>query len=241
MITVANKHTRAMSTLYFSHVFGLFDLDANHPIMKALKYEGIETILDIFEELESNVDNYQYEDEKGIPTYLSKGERRLLKSIFKWMFWLNRRFPNLNYGQLDLNDYDEYREKLNQQPVPSNLIPNTFPSNISSVAPSMPTFSSINNVKWDIKQYPIFNGDYSAWPKFKRGVISIAITHGLDEIFDEKYQVPNPGEPTYQLYQEKNKFVYSIWVSRINSGLAYTVIREFEDEKDGRAVYLKLL
>jgi len=64
MITVATKHIRAMSTHYFTHVFGLFDLDANHPTMKALKYEGIETILDIFEELESNVDNYQYEDKR---------------------------------------------------------------------------------------------------------------------------------------------------------------------------------
>ncbi len=49
------------------------------------------------------------------------------------------------------------------------------------------------------------------------------------------------GDPDYQVYQEKDKFVYSVWVARITSGLAYTVIREFENEKDGRGVYLKLL
>ena len=82
MITATTKHTRAMSSYYFTHVFGLFQLEQDSAIMMALANEGITTILDIFEESEVNIDEYQYDDDKGIPHYLSRGERRLLRSIY---------------------------------------------------------------------------------------------------------------------------------------------------------------
>ena len=237
MIITTSKHTRAMSAQYFTHVFGLFDLDQDHPIMRALENEGISTILDIFDESEMTIDDYQYEDE-GVTTYLTRGEKRLLRSIYKWLFWLNRQYPNLEYSKLEQVDYDEYLEQLHQQ---ANPVPSVTTSMAATTSASTQQVVLNANVKWDIKQYPTFNGDNASWPKFKRGVISIAITHGLDKIFDEKYQVPDKNDPSYQLYQEKNKFVYSIWVSRIHSGLAYTVLREFEEDRDGRGVYLKLL
>ena len=35
--------------------------------------------------------------------------------------------------------------------------------------------------------------------------------------------------------------MYSIWISRITSGLALSVLRTFEDKKDGRGAYMKFL
>ncbi|HEY9708216.1 MAG TPA: hypothetical protein V6D48_08430 [Oculatellaceae cyanobacterium] len=110
---------------------------------------------------------------------------------------------------------------------------------LSSSSNAMSTF--VTNVKLDVKQYPIFNGENTQWPKFKQGVLALASTHGLDDVFDSKYVVPDPTEPTWQLFHEKNKFVYSIWVSRINSGLALSVLREYEDKKDGRGAYFKFM
>ena len=80
------------------------------------------------------------------------------------------------------------------------------------------------NVKLDVKQYPTFNGDNASWIKFKRGVLSIASTHGLDEVFDTKTTVPAVGDPSYLPYMEKNKFVYSIWISRVTGGLAMSML-----------------
>lgn len=218
MIVIAKTHTRAQSSSYFTHVFGLFGLDKESNIMKALANEGINTIFDIYDELETNVDDYQHPNERGIPLYLSRGERRLLKSIYRWIFWLNRNYPNLDYSKLELEDYDQYRAKINHDQVN----PDPTPSNTIITSPQ--TTSLVTNIKLDIKQYPIFNGDTASWPKFKRGVLSIASTHGLDKVFDENYTVPTFGDVDYQEYQEKNKFVYSIWTSRITSGLALTVI-----------------
>ena len=97
------------------------------------------------------------------------------------------------------------------------------------------------NVKLDVKQYPVFNGDGSAWIKFKRGVLSIASTHGLDDVFDEHKTPSAIGDPDHVLFHDKNRFVYSIWMSRITAGMALSILREFEDDRDGRGAYLKFL
>ena len=68
----------------------------------------------------------------------------------------------------------------------------------------------MSNVKLDVKQYPTFNGDGAQWIKFKRGVHSIASTHGLDDVFDDTKVIPAVGELDFPLFHEKNKFVYSI-------------------------------
>lgn len=77
--------------------------------------------------------------------------------------------------------------------------------------------------------------------KFKRGVLSISSTHGLDDVFDEYKMVPVPGDHDCPLFHEKNKFVYLVWISRITSGMALSIVREFEAARDGRGTYLKFL
>ena len=59
------------------------------------------------------------------------------------------------------------------------------------------------NVKLDIKQYPTFNGEIGSWRKFKSNVLAIAATHGLEDVFDTKYKVPDPTAYAYVLFQEK--------------------------------------
>ena len=103
------------------------------------------------------------------------------------------------------------------------------------------TASFMPNVKLDVKLYPTINGDNASWTKFKRGVLSIASNHGLDEVFDTKTTVPVVGDPSYLPFNEKNKFVYSIWISRITGGLAMFILHDFEEARDDRGVYLKLL
>ena len=101
--------------------------------------------------------------------------------------------------------------------------------------------SFMNSVKCDIKQYPTFAGDFDKWPYFKRQVIALAATHGLEDVFDSKYTVPLIGDPDFQLFQSKNRFVYSVWIARISSGMALSILCDYEDEKDGRGVYFKLM
>ena len=56
----------------------------------------------------------------------------------------------------------------------------------------------------------------------------------------ETTAIPHLGDPDYLLFNEKNKFVYSMWTSRITGGLALSLLRDFEDSKDGRGTLLQV-
>ena len=93
----------------------------------------------------------------------------------------------------------------NTQGTPTTPVPLThYQSNIPTTpfsAMTLNTTSLVPNVKLDVKQYPVFHGENSQWPKFKRGVLSIASTHGLDDIFDQNTIVPLYSDPNYDKYQ----------------------------------------
>ena len=154
---------------------------------------------------------------------------------------------------LTMEDFDHFLLVRNLPdtmvtPVPA-APPLSSPLQVSiPTPPTTPTMTQhvghstfMPNVKLDVKQYPTFNGDGSAWIKFKRGVLSIASTHGLDDVFDENKAPPVAGDADYPLFNDKNRFVYSIWMSRITAGMALSILREFEDARDGRGAYLKFL
>ena len=63
------------------------------------------------------------------------------------------------------------------------------------------------NVKLDVKLYPTFSGKIEEWYKFKRGVLALAATHGLTNVFYVMYPVPayNCGDD-WILYKEQNTF-----------------------------------
>src|SRR5687767_5262272 len=108
-----------------------------------------------------------------------------------------------------------------QSPVPPSgpMIPGYNPMSYMIQTPTMSQQSAFSmNVKCDTKQYLPFSSEYAKWPKYKRDITGLAATHGLDNVFDPKYNVPNPSDPDYGLFQEKNKFVYSMFISRITGG-----------------------
>ena len=99
-----------------------------------------------------------------------------------------------------------------------------------------------SSVKLDVKLYPTFDGSLGGWLKFKRGVLALASTHGLDDVFNKNFQVPAQDKGhDWDLYAAKNKFVYSMWTSRVFGSYPLTIIRSFEQKKDGRGVYLQFL
>ena len=108
---------------------------------------------------------------------------------------------------LTLDDYNNFllNSGLQSTHLPSTpysytpIQPNVLPTTLFS-AMNLSTTLLMHNVKVDVKQYPIFNGENTNWPKFKKGVLSIASTHGLDEVFDKNTVVSFSGDPNYFTY-----------------------------------------
>ena len=241
-------HTRANSAGFYHHILSLFDDEPIINILTALEYEGIKNLMDFIGTPPEDLVNLEYIDSEGVH-YLTRAETRLLKSIHSWISWESISKPMIDFESLTLDDYDQYLlgQATRTSITPSAPVPvfsTPYQGNIQSTpfsTSSVPTPTLLTNVKLDIKQYPVFHGENASWPKFKRGVLSIASTHGLEDVFDKKFSPPAEHDPDYHVYNEKNRFVYSIWISRIVSGLALSILRDYEETRDGRGVYFKLL
>ena len=205
--------TRLNSKLAFDHVFAIFDPALTVPILEALNQEGITNLIDFISEDNQAYDGLEYVDTAGAH-FLTKPETRLVKKIHEWLVWELQEYPSIDLESMIMDDYDEFcLSKTIAPKIPLQVqspIPMATPSSLVSSNPIVTQTSFLTNVKLDIKQYPIFNGDVGTWSKFKRGVLSIASTHNLDEIFKENTIVPTPSDPNYTMFQSKNKFVYSI-------------------------------
>jgi len=196
-------HTQAVSGSFLVHVLALFPTDIHEPIAVALADIGIDCLLDFLaEDINDLIGELMIEDRS-----LNPKEKRMVKNIHEWLIWETQNRPGIDFSTLTMNDYDSYLStKFNRAADIQPDMPYSSPV-LSSVPNVMSPF--VTNVKLDVKQYPIFNGDNVQWPKFKQGVLALAATHGLDDVFDPKFVVPHPNDPMYQLYNEKNKFVYS--------------------------------
>jgi len=64
-------------------------------------------------------------------------------------------------------------------PSPTQMTPGYNPISYMNPSPSPSTSPFMINVKLDVKTYPVFNGENASWPKFRRGVTSIASTQNL--------------------------------------------------------------
>ena len=241
-------HTRATSSDFLNHIIDIFEnySTSSDNIWTGLQSEDITTLLEFIGSPTEDLCNLEY-DHDGVNKTLTKPEKRLVKNIHAWILWENKNRPNIDFGTLTLDDYDNFLLARNQVPTVDVDTTSMAPLQIA-IPPPTPTHSQfvspaslMPSVKLDVKTYPVFNGDNASWSKFKCGVLSIASTHGLDDIFDENTIVPIVGDPDFALYQEKNKFVFSIWISRITSGMALSIVREFEATRDGRGTYLKFL
>jgi hypothetical protein len=240
-ITSRKPMTRLQSVGNFDHILGVLGVDDTSPISLVLEYNEITTLIDFYELDLDDLGKGEYITTQGQLSNLGPKDRRRFISMVKWIKWLGQD-PTMDYLNLQYEDYEEFIKGSRPQ-APSTPL-HSPPQMQIPLSPNVPAIQPprlVTNVKLDVKQYPTFNGDTASWPRFKRGVISIASTHGLDDIFDVSFNVPTIGDQDYLYYQDKNRFVYSIWVARVTGGLALSIIREFEDDRDGRGVYFKFL
>ncbi|HEY9706868.1 MAG TPA: hypothetical protein V6D48_01555 [Oculatellaceae cyanobacterium] len=244
-MATTRAQAKAQSVLALKYVIALFEDPIASPILKALDEVGVETVNDFLATPSAEFIDFTYtvganETEEERP--LNKKQLRAIRQIHSWLKWEKKRRNVDEFGQLTLEDYDEFQDEMASLDDSSTATPQPHATTAPSIVTTTTSVSTFRtNVKVDVKQYPVFNGDIAHWSKFKRGVLALAATHGLDDVFDGKFVVPIVSDPHYGAYQEKNRFVYSIWISRITAGLALSTLREFEDDKDGRGAYFKFL
>lgn len=174
--------TREQSRMDLSSLFiVILQCTTTSPAFKSLAYEGIETIFDFINLSETDVDGFEVE-ENGQVKPIAKKDKRKIKQLLLWTKYLHKTHSTNNWQTLEQADFDAFM---------SDIAPTLSSSGSPDPKDAASKFQS--NIKLDVKLYPTFDGKVSEWLKFKRGILSIASTHGLDDIFDPSFSVPNEG------------------------------------------------
>ena len=235
---VLTKETSKPALMHIIHK--VFEHLLNGQVFASFAYEGITGIVEFVNLSLSDLDDFQCllrvksddgnkDVEHVVP--LPKKDLRLLKNVWKWSCWLYLQQSNREWELLTFEDYTVFIQEVAPKHISGAGTSSAFKAEVA-------TFQS--NIKLDVKSYPLHDGKTSTWLKFKRGVQAQATTHGLDIILDLDKPAPPLGSQDRELFDAKNKFVFSIWTSRV-SGESLTILREFEATQDGRAVWERFL
>ena len=94
------------------------------------------------------------------------------------------------------------------------------------------------SIKKDRNTYATFCKD-RRWDKWNRSVKAIARPHNFEEVFDISY-VP-VGEEEIETFQEKQKFIYSVFEDKVLTNTGVTLVRKYEKTYDAQSIYKGLL
>ena len=96
------------------------------------------------------------------------------------------------------------------------------------------------SIKMEISQYPDFKGSLEGWLPFKRKLMAITATHGIDRVLSSRAR-PIPGTQDSRLFQMQNNFLYSVFTQKLHGGPAILAMRQHEADKDARSVFNRLV
>ena len=170
-------HTRAVSYEFLDHILEIFGTQIKN-IKLGLEEEVLNTLLDFIGTPVDELATMEWIDDENNRHSLTKANIRLLRNMHAWILWEEKNRPGLDYKMTTMDDYDQFLKVRNQ---PSTIVtpissapPISTPLQVAiPTLPTTPTMaqytspsSFMPNVKLDAK-YPVFNGDGSAWIKFK--------------------------------------------------------------------------
>ena len=111
-----------------------------------------------------------------------------------------------------------------------------------SVEESKHTRSQVHAFQMQIKQtpgdFPTFKED-KGWFQWHRLTIAIAAAQGVSEPLDKDYY-PEPDTDEELLFKEKQTYLYSVFVLKIQTSFGKASVRRYANTSDAQAVYREL-
>ena len=131
------KHTRAVSATFFDHIIGLFDQTLTSSIILGLqnKFSGTVTLMDFMAIPPDELSLLEYVGADKASLGLSRAEHRLVKNIHSWINYEGHTHPGINFGQLEMEDYDNYQLSVAFKPPAT---PAPAPSTTTQTPATMP-------------------------------------------------------------------------------------------------------
>ena len=239
----SSRISKALSISNLVHLLTVLVGNEQKQISSAFEEEGIYLIQDFIKVDPQEFSEFQYKDTQGQLHPFSRKHVRTLQNLQTWAMHLYSTRPTDKWNDLTDEGYVQFHNLVAKRTIAStSFVPQAVTSDPTASTVVMHKSSAfLANVKLDIKTFPTFDGKKEHWLKFKRSVLSIGYTHGLQAVLDLEMLVPDPEDADYDDFQAKNAFIYSMWVGRVLDGYPVSLIRAHESTRDGRAVYCEMV
>jgi Reverse transcriptase (RNA-dependent DNA polymerase) len=255
------QNTRASQVAMFDHaVDTLLQLAPQDGLRFALLEEGFSEFDELIGLTERVIDSFDYTDPAAAPPVrlnVQRAQRQRLKILISlFQHWSNIRGTEINIESVTLADFQAYRiggfnpeqpfpTFINRgAPLPHNTV---IAAGGGGVPPPVgivrhgPTPAQLfeRGIKKDKDHYNEFK-DEKHWDNFRRSVETTADTHGTSDILNGTF-VPDPTDlNAVALFQSKQRFMYSVWESKIKTDMGMSFVRNHETDRDAQAVWREL-
>ena len=217
-------------------------LPDNSPIIQAFNHENIETINDVLNIRDTDIELLEYvrenkENETTELCKLTRGHHSWIRVLIHFIEHLELQSEN-QLEEVTFDDFNEYRfhiYKPNANPSSSNYSSNKTPENKTS---NHDGDSFKRGTKRDKSQYPILKYDWQ-WDNWNRTTVSTAKTHLCHEVFDTSY-VPKTKEEKSR-FEAKQEFIYSVFQEKLQTDIGKHLVRLYYGTTDARQIYKELL
>ena len=230
----------------------IFDLEETHPMQLILRGPGrvtsVESLLGMTNE---NLMSFKYiKEEEKEPLSLNGAEISLIRVLKGYIWHLNMTSTSIgnDFMKIDPLDFDNFRisDKWTQM---VELDPNiAFTTNFGPAMPTNAASASANStsktaaafkkgIKRDPSLFLVLKED-NQWDSWKRNLIATARAQDVGEVLDPLY-TPSTEEEN-ELFDEKKKFMYSVFDRVLKTDKGKSFVRQHEDDYNAQGVFSKL-
>lgn len=172
-------------------------------------------------------------------------DKRILVLFLQWVTLKKSEGAELTHDEWNSLDRDGFNEFRVSQVNPFETFMATRISNRSNGTndtaaikhkQEVDTFK--RSIKRDATIYPTLREDH-AWDSWNRNVLTLAHTHDVSEVFDSDYSPKD--ELEQELFDQKQGFVYSVFVRTILTDMGKTIVRNYEKTYNAQQVYKDLV
>ncbi|MEL7196229.1 MAG: reverse transcriptase domain-containing protein [Bacteroidota bacterium] len=241
---------RAQEKMDLQHVLTVvLDLDDDAPLVQAVEQLYISRVQDLICYPEDDITKLSYfnsttNKETFVPAH-QKQHIRMLKAFQH--FNVDNNTPIHDWMSVTMENYEDFRASPAATQYTSG--PNVAPAyrKITTTKPSSnynnssdPVSSFKKGIKRDPSNFPDLVQD-KQWDNFHRSMTAEAYAQDVADILDPAY-IPDPNDTSAQeLFQLKQRYMYSVFVRNLKNDLGKGIVRQYEATFDAQAAYSKLL
>ena len=249
--------TRAQRERIYNHIIvEILNEARDGPIDRALIHDGINTAQGMITLQDNTIEVLTYTDDYDPNNVVNNqllrlGDANTLKMFIRYLTYRQSRNLSIPRGEewltITNDDFEDFRTgaaaayfislPMNSQAIATHVVSGVPPPVQPRHQPSQ-LEAFIKKKKLDVSLYPTLTKD-NLFDEYRRTLEATAHHHDLYNVIDHTYTPNTPEEQ--ELLKQQSIFLYTVFIQTLKTEQGKMIVREHENDHDGREVYKKLV